>query len=196
MRGLVWACALPSFRCAMRKIVIDNGDVLFSLSYNFSLDEWEKSLTTELRRKFLSRARTYIEEKIDKRFKDERGPQGFFWVKHSKITTRYRFGGSTKKLQFTGKLRKSIKVSVYGEEVIASTHLPYARTQQEGASFLTTKRQTIWMWYHLFDGTGHKFTRKRITIPARPFFGFGKVMINGLRTIMIETVKESERLGK
>jgi phage virion morphogenesis protein len=172
----------------------NNGDVKWSLKYNFNLDKWEKKLTTTLRREFLRKSDRYLHNELLKRFTSQKGPDGRAWPKLSKLTTKRK--GHSRKLFYSGELMHSFKTSFEGDRLVVGTDVPYAKIQQEGLIYLTTKKQSAWMWHNLFNRTGSIFARRRVKIPARPFFGFSKKNISDLQKIMKDLIKESERLGR
>jgi phage gpG-like protein len=179
---------------AEQTIRYDNGDVSFKLEYNFSLDEWEKKLTTQLEKDFIREADKYLHNMLAKRFLEQRGPSGRGWKKLSPITINKK--GHRRKLFLTGDLLSSFKTSFSKGIIVVSTDVSYARIQQEGAMFMTTRKQSAWMWANLFNREGPKFVSRRVVIPARPFFGFNRRNISDLKNIMRKLVLESESVGK
>ncbi len=100
---------------------------------------------------------------------------------------------------YKGRMKKSIRATIYGSELRVSTGVPYAPIQQRGALIRVTPKQSLWMWFNLFRKTrehGNPFSIKRIRIPARPFLWFGKEEVKELRQIISKVVKKSERMGK
>lgn len=171
----------------------DNGHVSFKMESNFSLDKWEEYLSVGYMKEALKWTRGYFQKEIDKRFKLERGPVKP-WRKLSPITKRYKKG--TKKLQESGKLRKSIKVKTKGNDIVFESRCKYAYIHQNGFAYTTTPRQSYWMWQNLFGKKGHPFRPRNIVIPARPFFGFSKKNVKDVERKVYQFAKKSENANE
>lgn len=172
-----------------------NSDVTYYNEWNFSLDEWEAILTKTAMTTALREIKVYMRNEIDNRFKRERGPRGYPWKALSPLTVD-RKGGYKGILKYTGRFQKSIRVTVYGNELIISARTPYAKILQTGASYRTTPKQSYWMWHNLFGKKGHPFAPRNIKIPARVVMGFSKGNEKEIRKILISKIRKSERLGK
>jgi phage gpG-like protein len=171
-----------------------NEDASFSVSMNFSMKDWADYVGKGYVKKAMQDIRLYMKDAVDKRFRRAQSPDGKSWAPLSKITTKYK--GSRRKLIFKGRLQRSVRVTVYGNELIVSTKSAYGRTHQKGANFRTTKKQSFWMWHNLFGQKGHPFRPRRIKIPKREFLGFSAKDKLAISKIIIKRAKESERMGK
>ena len=173
-----------------------NADVSFSIQTNFDLDDWQQSFSKTLVNRILKKCLTYTNALVKKRFKEERDPTGKKWRKLSPITVRAKRGYSGI-LKKTRTLMRSIRATFYGGELVMSTDVPYALIHQKGVRRIkTTKRQSLWMWYNLFNRKGPPGITRIISIPARPFMGFNKKNIQDIRKISIVEIKKSERMGR
>ena len=183
--------------CLMRKVVRTK-DIDFTLSTNFDLDEWVKSLSGKLKKAILTKSRTYLEKVIRRRFRERLGPKRKRWRPLSPITIAFKKakGYPRRPLVRSGRLERSVKARIVGSKLTFYTNVPYAKIQQEGAQITTTPKQQVWMWYNLFNKAGNPFLVERIKIPARPFLWFAKQDTDEVKKIVIKEVKKSEKLGK
>lgn len=178
----------------MKTDLFSNSDVTYFNEMNFDLNEWEKQITVEAVKDTLKEANTFFLTEINNRFLREKGPEGKWWPL-SPITVKYK-KGSRSILKHTGKLSKSIRSTIYADELVITANTIYAKILQFGAEYDTTPKQSLWMWHNLFNKKGHPFRSRRIKIPARPFMGFTKQDENVVRRILIKNIHKSERLGK
>jgi len=103
--------------------------------------------------------------------------------------------GLGRALYYKGDLQRSIEKRITRDSVMWFTRVPYAKYHQWGASYITTPKQSFWLWHNLFGQKGHPFAKRHINIPARPFMGFADADINYLRTMMVKELKKAEKLG-
>lgn len=170
-----------------------NTDVEFMIHSNYDIDDWVDSLSAGLTRKILARVRNYMKVEIERRFSRQRGPDRRRWARLSPLTKAVK--SSPTILFKRGKLKRSIRVAMYGEEFVMSSSLPYASVHQKGAKYKTTPKQSLYLWHHLFRKTGPPLKSRHIFLPARPFMGYGKADITAIDKIVRTAAKESERLG-
>ena len=173
----------------------DNGHVQFKMTYNFSLDKLVSWLSKDALAAAMVDCRNYLEMEVKKRFTGERGPKGRKWTKLSPLTVKMK-GGVKTKLFFKRHLYKSIRSIAYADQVILWTKERYARMMQEGASYRTTMKQSVYLWYNLFNKTGNPFQIYNIKIPPRPFFGFSDKNIAKCQQIIYKHIKKGENIGK
>lgn len=179
----------------MSKQRFGNSDASIELELNFDLDKWASYFDERLTTTFLGEARKTIMHEVKLRFIKEKGPNNLPWAKLSQLTLSRR-SGRGHILTSTGRLLRSIKASIYRTELIVSTWFRYAFALQYGYVRRTTPRQALWMWYNLYGKEGHPFRAKKITLPARPFFGFDRYLNKKLERKLTDLIKKSEKLGK
>lgn len=181
-----------------------SADHSIKVETNFDLDEWAERLGPKLTKGFLFEARKYVLDEIRRRFMNSVDPEGKPWKKLHPATIR-RKKGYRAILRNKDRLMKSFKGVVYEDEMIVGTNIKYAPVHQHGAIIIPTPKQSVWMFHKLF-GSGKRgrskgrntfspFSFTRITIPARPFIGWGRkdkaILLSKLR----KEVKATERMG-
>jgi phage gpG-like protein len=171
---------------------VQTEDISFTLETNFDYDKWEEYLKSGAVLEGLKLCKEYLDKAIRMRFVEEKGPTGK-WPKLSELTVKYK--GHSNRLTYKHVLERSFKSAIYGDEVILSTNVPYAKVHQYGSVFNTTVKQSYWMWCNLFGKQGNPFKSRTIVIPPRPFMGFTEENKNALKFIFEGKIKESERMG-
>jgi phage virion morphogenesis protein len=118
-------------------------------------------MTPEAKRDLMNRLGRVMRTQVQRSFDTGKDPDGNAW----KPTIR---GGQI--LRDTGRLRNSIDYQVHGDdEVHIGTNVIYAPVHQFGATIRAKNAR------YLKFMVGGKFVQKRsVTIPARPFMGFGQ----------------------
>ena len=179
----------------MSKTIVSykNEDVSMTVKLNFSLTEWEKIFAVEDDQKVMRNVANEITSDIDARFAS--GGGRIPWKPKRALTTAFE-GGSSATLIYTSELRKSILWLYSGGDLVIYTKKQYARVQNYGARFHTTKKQTVWLWANLFKGSGCMPANGfGITIPARPFMYFTDELVSRVKAILLKHIRKSERLG-
>jgi len=102
-------------------------------------------------------------------FRNERAPDGSKWKKSHRAKSQ---GGQT--LRDTGLLRNSINYRVNSDtEVEVGTNVPYGPTHQYGA--VVNAKSTKYLNFKI---GGAWASKKSVTIPARPFIGINKRIVD------------------
>ncbi|MBU6167192.1 MAG: phage virion morphogenesis protein [Alphaproteobacteria bacterium] len=119
----------------------------------------------------------YMRTATVERFEDERGPDGQPWKKSQRAITD---GGLT--LTDRGHLRQSITAASDARQAIAGTNLIYAAIHQFGGTIRAKGAA----------GGGARALRTpfgprgSVTIPARPFLGFGPVDVAEIEAMLTD----------
>ncbi|MBW8002620.1 MAG: hypothetical protein FVQ80_11465 [Planctomycetes bacterium] len=169
-------------------------DVTFTLESNFDLGDWMEAWEdNRLVKNILNRSHRVIMSTIRNRFTGGYGPNRVRWQALSPLTVARK--GHRKPLLFTGKLQRKIRATFYGSELVITAGVPYARLQQMGGSYTPGPRQQLWLWINLMNKQGRPYGIGRITIPARPFFGFDTELRLKIKKIIASEVKKTENMG-
>ncbi|PZU89075.1 MAG: phage virion morphogenesis protein [Chelatococcus sp.] len=106
-------------------------------------------------------------ETTDQRFEDEKDPQGKAWEPLKPLTVELR-GASGPILTLSGRLKGSLNYEVSGDTLRLGPSAIHGAVHQFGAT-IEGKNGPLRM---PMKGGGAKYARK-VTIPARPYVGFG-----------------------
>ena len=106
-------------------------------------------------------------ETTDQRFESQEDPQGRSWAPLKPLTVELR-GSSGPILTRTGRLRGSLNYEVSGDTLKLGPSAIHGAVHQFGAT-IEAKGKALRM---PMKGGGAKYARK-VTIPPRPFVGFG-----------------------
>lgn len=168
----------------MSTMFLNMGSAHMSLRWSYEGDYKKDVIDFEelTRRETLHECFKYMDEELEKRFKEERDPDRHAWERLSAVTRARK--KSSKILSESGKLFASIKGGIYGDEVILYTTSPYGAVHQGGRVYKTTIRQSTWMWYNLFNKKGPKFATRTIIVPQRQFLGFGEKDVEEIEHII------------
>jgi phage gpG-like protein len=78
---------------------------------------------------------------------------------------------SPRTLYDSGQMFRSINSTCTDDDCIVFSNIPYARYNNEGRSFSTSKKQAFWMWINLYNKKGNPWAIKHINLPKRHFLG-------------------------
>lgn len=116
---------------------------------------------------FYAAASELMLDQTQTRFREQRNPYGAAWKELSPATVQAR-GSSSPILEVTGALRGGIHAAPSSNQAkVRTLALPYAAIQNEG---------------------GEAGVDAEVTIPARPYFGFGKDDIRELTELAEEMI--------
>lgn len=174
-----------------------DADVTFYMQSNFSVREWVKYMSQGYVDKAMREISRYMKKSIKDRIERGITPQGKRFAKLHPATVRYKRGRSRALIK-SRRLMKSIKVQLTKNKLRIYTRSIYGRMMQKGVKYKTTVKQSVWMWYNLFDQDPGQspFRPRQVTVPPRPFMGFSKKDHNMVRRIFMKHLKASERMGK
>ncbi|MDR3561902.1 MAG: phage virion morphogenesis protein [Negativicutes bacterium] len=122
-----------------------------------------------------------------KRFKDEKGPDGTAWTKSIRAKTE---GGQT--LTDTARLKNSITYQATPEGVAEGTNLIYASTMQgkDGKDTVIQAKTKKFLRFKI----GNRFSMKKsVTIPARPFLGLSPDDVEEIKNIVMTRIEETTK---
>ena len=103
------------------------------------------------------------------RFETARDPTGKGWKPLTPLYARYKIGpGILREAGMRGGLQGSITFATAGKSVIVGSNKIYAAVHQFGATIVPVRAKYLRFFYG-----PHLQLRKAVTIPARPYLGFG-----------------------
>jgi phage gpG-like protein len=168
-------------------------NVQIDLETNFDLGKWENYFDEKLSKDAMLECKDIIFRGIEKRFRTESGPDGEKWDP-LKPTFQQRVGSGI--LTGRGRLRKNFEWVLSGDEVVIFTKEPHASVHNYGARYMTTPRQSVYLWANVFGRQGgipsHGFA---VELPKRTFMGFDKEIEKQIEQAFIKVMKASERIG-
>jgi phage gpG-like protein len=162
---------------------------------NFDLDKWASHFTAEQNEELIKQLKNIILDDLAQRFKIG-GAGGTQWKKKKKITRAFE-GGANKTLIYTGTLSKSFEYMYTAGQLIVYTKTPYAKVHNFGATFVTSRKQTYWMFTNVFKKKcGLPKTGFEIKIPKRTFMYFTDNLREKINLAVFAYFKKSEKMGK
>lgn len=114
---------------------------------------------------------------IDRRFEEGRGPDGVPWAPTHR-------GGQI--LVDSARLRNSMDKDVSVNAVSVGTNVIYAATHQRGATIKPKRARFL-----AFQIDGKPVFAKSVTIPARPFLGFGDEDVKAVRGELADFIRNA-----
>ena len=121
----------------------------------------------------------------DERARDQVDPQGHTWKALDPLYAKTKRGGRI--LHASGRML-SLASRVEGDTVVIGTNAEYAAAHQFGATIRPKAKKAL-----RFNMGGKWFTKKSVTIPARPFLGVSeqdkKDMVEAVQDYLDETLK-------
>jgi len=138
--------------------------------------------TDAVKRAALRTVSNYQLRAIRENFRNERDPSGAPWAPLSPLTQRTR-GHSRRMLYGNNDPNQLIRSVPEGTEAVRiGTNDPILGIHHHGARQTITRKQSVWMWFNLFGGSGAPgpggMVGKVLVLPRRRGIGFGPADID------------------